>query len=289
MPHFTYAEPRLDQLRQGDILRKTPKLLDLIKEVHPHYANDDYLYFQVLTQSCDLVRRNGKDCKSRYLTLAAVRSMKLIVQRAIETYSDKFLFEDTLFCSTKHKKPLADLFKKLLNNNDTQHFFLKSYPDVGLNEDCCTQLHLSIAIRAYEHYDICLESKILELREEFRAKLGWLVGNLYSRVGTQDYVPGAIADATEFESFVDDSISQYVVWLPERDYSAYRKGHTNSTSIEELQGRIIADRQRKKDSKVSTLVSAISKALPAGVDEDTKMKLRNLLSAHPLLRTVLDE
>lgn len=282
--------PQLDQLRQGDVLRKTPELLALIREVHPHYANEDYLYFQVLTQSCDLVRRDGKTCKSRYLTLAAVRSMDLIVRRTIETYADKFSFEGNLFCSSKHKRSLVDLFKKLLNNNETHHFFLKAFPDVGLNEDCCTQLHLSIAIRAYEHYEVCLKAKILELREDFRAKLGWLVGNLYSRVGTQDYVPGAISDAKEFERFVEESIGQYVAWVPEKEYPSYRKYHPNATSLENIKETIEGVKQRKRDSKINALVSALTKTLPEGVaDEQTKQRLRNVLSQHPLLQTALDE
>jgi len=32
----------------------------------------------------------------------------------------------------------------------------------------------------------------------FRAKLGWMVGNLYSRVGTEDYVPGALPCSSDF-------------------------------------------------------------------------------------------
>lgn len=89
--HFTYREPDSAKLKQGDILKKTPALLDIIEKVHPHYANDDYLFFQVLTQTCDLVRRNGV-CKSHYITLAAVRSFDLIVRRAIEGFSDQTTF-----------------------------------------------------------------------------------------------------------------------------------------------------------------------------------------------------
>ncbi|MGN7105154.1 hypothetical protein ACTHR6_26305 [Ralstonia holmesii] len=288
MLHFTYAEPKLDQLRQGDILRKTPELLDLIKAVHPHYANEDYRYFQVLTQSCDLVRRGGKDCKSRYITLAAVRPMSLIVERALDGYERKFVFDNKLFCSATHRRALKDLFVKLFNNNDTQNFFLKSSPDYGLDVDCCTQLHLSIAIRAYEHYDLCLQAKILELKDEFRAKLGWLVGNLYSRVGTQDYVPGAISDERDFEEFVQNSMDQYVVWLPEKEYATYQKQHTKVASFEEMQGKVATEMERKQKTKLDSIVSAITAVLPGEVDEETKSALRNTLSRMPLLNPILN-
>ena len=250
MLHFTYSEPELDQLRQGDILRKTPELLRLIQTVHPHYANEDYRYFQVLTQSCDLVRRGGKPCKSRYLTLAAVRPMSLIVKRALDSYEKKFVFDNQVFCSEAHRRALKDLFVKLFNNNDTQNFFLKASPDHGLDVDCCAQLHLSIAIRAYEHYDLCLGAKILELRDEFRAKLGWLVGNLYSRVGTQDYVPGAMSDEKAFEEFVQSAMQQYVAWVPEKDYATYQKQHSKAANFEEMQGRVATEKERDRKSVV---------------------------------------
>ncbi len=71
--HFTYKEcdTYSPSLKQGDILHKTPELLELLEKVHPHYINSEYKYFQVITQSCDLVRKNDS-CKSRYITLAAV-------------------------------------------------------------------------------------------------------------------------------------------------------------------------------------------------------------------------
>ena len=147
--HFTY-ESELDatSLKQGDVLKKTPELLNLIKQIHPHYAEEDYLYFQVITQTCDLVRRNGELCKSRYITIAAVRSLDLVIKRMINEFKDKVEFKGQLLCSTKHKGKLVEFLKKLFNKNDSNFFFLKAETDCGLSIDCCTQLHLSISIRA---------------------------------------------------------------------------------------------------------------------------------------------
>ncbi len=51
--HYVYKDPD-HELCQGDILRKAPPLLDLIKEFFPYYAtNEEYKYFIVLTQTCD--------------------------------------------------------------------------------------------------------------------------------------------------------------------------------------------------------------------------------------------
>lgn len=284
--HFTYIEPNLKELKQGDILKKTPELLALIKEVHPHYARDDYLYFQVLTQTCDLVCRDG-ECKSRYITLAAVRKMDLVIQRAIEKFSDKTVFLDKLVCSTRHKRSLTDLFNKLLNNNDTNHFYLKSAPEYGLVMDCCTQLHLSISVRSYQHFDVCLGAKILELSENFRAKLGWLVGNLYSRIGTEDYVPGAIPDLKTYEDYVEDRIKNYVVWVPEIDYSVFKKKTKTATSFEEIKQTLESDREKAKEKRLNQIVSAVAKTI--NIDAVQQQTIKNILGQHPLILKALNK
>lgn len=282
--HFTYGEPEKDKLKQGDILKKTPDLIKLINEVHPHYAREDYLYFQVLTQTCDLVRRR-EGFKTRYITLAAVRAMDLVVQRAIETFDDRTIFQGKLFCSEKHKKSLEDVFNKLLNNNDPHHLFLQEAPDYGLSVACCTQLHLSISIRAYEHFEVCLDAKILELSENFRAKLGWLVGNLYSRVGTQDYVPGAIPDTKSYEVYVNNLMNNYVAWVPMSDFGSFQKQAKRKLTLDEIQESIDKERERAKDSRLDSIVSAIVK--PLKMDASQKSLLKNILGQHPLIQKLL--
>lgn len=285
--HFTYNEPKFDQLRQGDVLRKTPELLALIKEIHPHYAGEDYLYFQVLTQTCDLVRRNGDPCKSRYIALAAVRSFDLVVERAIEEFDDQINFNGSLLCSKRHKRALAGALSKLFNNNDTNHFFLKAVPECGLLIDCCTHLHLSISIRAYQHYDVCLAAKTIELQENFRAKLGWLVGNLYSRVGTEDYVPGAIPDEKAYEAFIEDRMNQHVGWISETDFSEFKKKAAQGKSLEDVLELVKARKLKAKEDRLNQLVQAIAKGL--AINAAQIETLRNVLNLHPLISRALDK
>lgn len=282
--HFTYSDPDRKVLKQGDILKKTPELLALIQEVHPHYAGEDYLYFQVLTQSCDLVIRKGK-CKTRYITLAAVRSLDLIVKRHLEDLDRKKEIDNQVFCSTEYKIKIEDFFKKLLNNNDTNNFYLEAEPTYGIDRNCCTQLHLSISIRAYEHYDVCLNAKILELHESFRAKLGWLVGNLYSRVGTEDYMPGKKWDLPTYEESLDKLMRRYIVWVNQDEYSLFSKKTQKNVDLNRLPEIIASEKQRARDSKLNGFVSDISKTLD--LDEAKKKQLRNVISQHPLLQKIL--
>jgi hypothetical protein len=80
-----------------------------------------------------------------------------------------------------------------------------------LHEPCCAFLRLSIAIRS-EHYEKCLKAKFLELTEEFRAKLGWAVGNLFSRIGTRDWVP-TVMQEPDFENFIEEILDRKFVWF----------------------------------------------------------------------------
>ncbi|MBR8399921.1 hypothetical protein KDW65_25140 [Burkholderia cenocepacia] len=271
----------MKSLRQGDVLKRTPGLLDILREVHPHYADEKYTHFQVLTQSCDLVRRDGASCKSRYISLAAVRSVDVVIQRAIEKYERKIVFQDKLYCSEQHKSQLKDVINKLLNNNDTNHFFLKADPEAGIALDSCTLLHLSISIQADLHFETCLAAKLVELKENFRAKLGWLVGNLYSRVGTEDYVPSAIPDKSSYDAFVNDMIGRYVAWVPQDDFSSFRSNTKNANSLTEITERVSQQREKKRDAGLEQLLGAITNKI--NVSSDDKAALRNILAAHPIV------
>src|SRR6266567_6106288 len=83
--HWTYKSPEGD-LCQGDVLKKTDVIRAVLEQVHPHYLKDDYTHFVVLTQTCDLVRREGGRCGSRYITLAAVRPLEVAVRRELLKY-----------------------------------------------------------------------------------------------------------------------------------------------------------------------------------------------------------
>src|SRR4051812_31689281 len=74
--HYVYDDPK-PELSQGDILQKSDGLLGVIRPYFRYYADhEDYKYFMVLTQTCDLVRRDGGPCASPYITLAAVRPLR---------------------------------------------------------------------------------------------------------------------------------------------------------------------------------------------------------------------
>ncbi len=219
--HFTYCSSFEPDLHQGDLLDKIPGLREMLEKVHPHYLKDDYQKFIVLTPSCGLVRRNGNPCNARYITLAAVRPLHLVIEREVEKYQDSFA-KVAGACKTEVRSRVESFLATLLNNNDPRYFYLHKAPQFGLPNRACAFLHLSIALKTREHYEMCFAARKLSLKEVFRAKLGWLVGNIYSQVGTEDWVPRHQAE-NEFQKQIEDLLDSSFLWRPYKLLRAAKK------------------------------------------------------------------
>jgi hypothetical protein len=197
--HFCYARPDdylTSELAQGDVLRRTPELNQLLESVHPHFhQHSKNLFFMVLTQSCDLAVRDGATGKVPYINIAPVRSLDEVIAREIADLQLNKIRSDLPLLTHKSRDKLAEFTRRLINNNVPQYFYLES-DGTELGQDCCAFLRLSIAIKSDLHYQTCVAAKFLQLNDSFQAKLGSLVGQLYSRVGTKDW------DARQLEAKV---------------------------------------------------------------------------------------
>lgn len=223
--HFTYDE-QLDatQLYQGDLIVRNDAVDAILQDVHPHYRKADYRAFIVLTQTCDLVRRNGS-CGARYISIAAVRPLSLVLTRALEHYCRNKWEAEHRVTSMKTKEKLRLFVERLLNNNEDEYFFLYREPEAGLSKDSCAFLQLSIAIKSELHYDTLLAAKKLQLADTFQHKLGYLVGKMYSRIGTPDWVPTLYPDERQFSRHINALIagSDFAIWIDDDAYRALEK------------------------------------------------------------------
>src|SRR5207247_8080250 len=79
--------------------------------------------------------------------------------------------------------------ERVINQNEQAHglFYLHPDADVGIAVPAAAMLRVSISLRSREHYNVLKAARCGRLRAEFRNKLGWLTGNLYSRVDTPDW------------------------------------------------------------------------------------------------------
>lgn len=286
--HVTY-DPKLDatELMQGDVLRRTPAIDELLKTVHPHFhQHPKNLYFMVLTQSCDLVTRNDGYCKAPYITLAPVRSLDLVVERHLAQFPLAEVAADLPVLRVKAKNKATEFLQRLFNNNELGYFFLDS-EDTLLDGDCVAFLNLSIPIKADLHLKTCLDAKMLQLNETFQAKLGWLVGQMYSRVGTQDWDPKKMKDK------VSKVLAEAAIWvddakLPPVEEAFKVKAQENPgvrmTSAEI--SRVIAKAPDKRRRVLDEASRVISEALG---EENSELaeKLRKRLEGDAGLSTVL--
>lgn len=184
--HWTYAEVSPDaDLMQGDVLVPTGELRDIFEEVHPHFLNPKYTGFLVTTQSCDMARRDGRECSTRYLNIAVVRQLEDVLHDFLAHVCKPVASRVYLHES---KGEANRLLQRLFNQNEQSLglFYLHEDADAGIAVPSVALLRVGVTLRV-EHYDLLVQSRRGRLGPEFTAKLGWLVGNLYSRVGTPDW------------------------------------------------------------------------------------------------------
>jgi hypothetical protein len=264
--HFTYSAPVKTQLMQGDVISRSEEVEKLLKEIHPHYhGSNDYKYFIVLTQTCDLVRRNvGGACKSRYISLAAVRPLQTALRRALETFQYTEVERKLGFAPDSAKTKLEQFMVRLLNNNEPDYFFLFREPLRGLTEDHCAFLQLSVSLRGDLHYDTLLDAKVLQLQESFQHKLGWLVGNIYSRVGTEDWLPDQCTpDVFLRHARAPAENEGLVLWLEQDVYSKVLKTLKNAPPGEWTEERLKAEVKTATQTKASRRAQALERVSQA--------------------------
>ncbi len=254
--HWTYKPVAADSdLQQGDILNPSTSLESLFKEVHPHFCNAKYLAFMILTQTCDLVRRNGQ-CSARFINVAVIRSLADVLPSLLDTVCER-VHDRTYTDKTKNRG--QDLLERILNQNEQRLSLFYLYPDgdVGIGEDAVAFLRVSVAFRS-DHYDQMLESRKGQLTSEFGAKLGWLVGSLYSRVGTQDW------PKDKLKQLVRPHLTEQVEWVSDRAVARLKKDGVDTESLarEELLQRLKTRLPSSKEQGIKRVVAVINELMP---------------------------
>lgn len=182
--HWTYDhfEATAD-LAQGDIVEPSPEIREILSYIHPHFLDPKYVSFMVLSQSCDLVRRSGY--RGQPINLCVVRELSSIAGTLLEIFCGSVI--PGVFRSDARVAG-RQFLERAVNQNEQSIglFYLHPDADSGVSTHSVAMLRIAIALRT-EHYEKLREARRGRLRPEFQAKLGWLIGNLYSRVGTEDW------------------------------------------------------------------------------------------------------
>lgn len=288
--HFTYKpEPDMENLCQGDVLEITEELSMVLKDVHPYFLNEQYKFFIVLSQSCDLVRRSGKSCKTPYITLAAVRSYSDFLERMFlkEKYVEKV--DELLIMDEKNKERAYQLIERIYNNTEPEYFFLYKEDALKFPESMVAYLKVSIALKSNEHYDKCLNAKKIELTDEFKAKLGWLVGNMYSRVGTADW-NGIMSDQARRDMLNNDLNSMCIIGNKEqlkqlkKEFLEQKEFSFNHEEAVEFVSNIVL---KTKYDKVMDVIEEIIQTSSKKIPVDEKEKLLKSIRSRSALKTLI--
>ena len=212
-----------DALTQGDVIARTEGVVERIRQAHQYYADaPHYTHFVVLTQSCDLVKRRGH-FNAPYITIAAAKPFKNTIQEFFDTESKRIDGADFSFHSGTMIGKAKQLLERHVNNTEPEYFFLPKAGHPNLSEDLVVFLRLTVAMRK-DHYDTLAAAKIAELADVFQAKLGWLKGNIYSRVATPDLEDRGLNAAEIKSAFYDRYIPKdKMVWLSGLQANLLRK------------------------------------------------------------------
>lgn len=279
----------MQSLCQGDVLEITPELSVVLKEVHPYFLNEQYKYFMVLSQSCDLVRRNGKNCKTPYITLAAVRSYSEFLEKILLKGKFAEKNKELLLMDDKHKERAYQLIERIYNNTEPEYFFLFKEEALEFQESMVAYLKVSIALKSDEHYDKCLSAKKIELTDEFKAKLGWLVGNMYSRVGTADW-EGIMSPQARKDMLNNDLNSMCVIGNKEQ-LKQLKRNYLEQTELmpnHEDAIEFISNIQIKtKYDKVMDVIEEVIKTSSKKIPIEEKEKLLKAIRSRSTLKALI--
>lgn len=282
---FAYSRPESeDPLSQGDVITRTPEIDELLEEYHPFYTKEDYKYLILLTQSCDLEVRNGL-CKSHYLTVAAVRPLHVALKREIGKFRRRTVERQSGVVSKAAYGEAKKFVQRLVNNNESEYFYLHDQPELNFPYKCVAFLRLSVSLKS-EHYEKLRRGRLFSLTPVFKAKLGWLVGNMYSRVGTDDWVP-RYKNRQEFDQFLDDLLDEFTQWVPQERIEAavksLKKDKIDPRGMDK--GDLVdlidnVDVPSRKEAVVEAVISVAGKD-DFGLEADSLLKLRKRLENDP--------
>ncbi len=274
-----------EHLRQGDLLHRTQALAEALGQAHSYYATaESYTHFLVLTQSCDLVRRKG-NCKSRYITVCAVRPLSLAVERELQRFTDP-LEGCPVPVGSHEKNVLARQYlERVLNNTVDGIFFIPRGSAETIEEHMCAFLPLSVALRV-DHYETCLGAKVAQTKEIFAAKIGSLASNLYVRIATPDmHERHDRKDVQAYtKRFLDELGYSSVLWLTpfqraeleSRVAAALAVSGETELTAEQTQ-QLVKTLPREADALADRSIEVLRSAGLIANDPETERKARNLL------------
>ncbi|MCL9684204.1 hypothetical protein [Legionella maioricensis] len=181
-------------LRQGDIILLDGNLKNNFDSYFPGIIKPDQKRFgMILSQCCDLFKGEGRSCKVDHINICVLSSFERYLSRVIDSFAKK-KNGFTLITENQYEGLSQKLIKLIKNSDPKNYFFL---PNTQFFEShMIAVLSVNYPLRN-DHYEDLLENRVGTLSDQFRNKLGFTMGKLYSRIATDD-LSGYEYTLTEF-------------------------------------------------------------------------------------------
>jgi hypothetical protein len=125
----------------------------------------------------------------------------------------------------------------------------------------------------------------LSLTDVFQAKLGWLVGHMYSRVGTEDWVPRS-ATRADFVAKIEHHLSGLTTWVDDDRLDAARRTRPEAVSgfalREHVQSVVVRNRKEEVVDRAVQVLRDIGVLSAADA-----LKARSALTSDPSISAQL--
>jgi len=271
--HWTYdsVQPAAE-LAQGDIIEPTPEFQSALREFHGGFIDPKYVAFMVLTQSCDLVRRPRN--RGHPVNLCVVREMSSIARTLMGLFCGSEI--DGVFVKECRNEGRMFL-NRVINQNEQAVglFYLHPDADAGVTRPCVAMLRIAFALHS-RHHETIKNSRCGRLKPEFQAKLGWLVGNLSSRIATADW--SEPKERKREEQSIVDAVLDSLVTVTWASFDAVNRAKragfaADGKSPDEIGTSLDSLEPRPLDEQVRDELKRIIAQEDLGIDPDAQIRL----------------
>lgn len=277
--HWTYAEVfEQSDLKQGDLIEHTPELAKAISDLHTSVTTSDVTGYVILTQSCDLVRRDNGLCDAEFISLAVVKGLKEELPRIL---ARQFAEDGGVFLDSVRNRA-NDLLDRIFNHNEQTLglFYLHPDADAGIAVHSIAFLRDAFTLRA-DSYALLAGARRGRLAVEFSNRLGWISGHLLSRIGTRDWadIANGKKDLQNLKKqfLKPDSDEPKFLWATKEELAWLRNNRKPDQSLNDLRASLRTVKvERKKDRVLARVIEIVGKQL--SLESSALEKLKSALS-----------
>jgi hypothetical protein len=183
------------------------------------------------------------------------------------------------------RKAVESLMERIINQNENSLGLFYLHPDLdsGITVPSVAILRVAISVSAAQHYFTFKEARVGRLSKLFEPKLGWMVGNLYSRIGVPDWKEKANGDIEE--SIIKDILAplrKEPIWLSRDLYKKILKQNPDfeTLTITEQEKIIIQNLPKPpKDKLLEIIAETVRNVVPKVKPEHLDI-IKNRLSGN---------